>query len=243
MVLILPPLLTACFSMKPEPYPTEMPAGPVLQALRQQQERVQNIKALALIEISRLGVKRTFDTVGIVIDRQQRLRFEAYGPLGQSVTAAVWTGKEALIRKPGASAVERTGPEGLERFLGNGLNPAVLCAILSGSNPVYAEDAQVSFRCGVEQRCRLELRQGEEIREIRLRYPSAPGQEPRLLSLDLMRLGTNVLHASFDDYAEVKGVQFPRRIRIDLPDAKILVDYRDVELKASITDDIFDLSE
>src|SRR6185369_12193489 len=108
------------------------------------------------------------ETVGIVVDGERRLRIEAYGPLGQSLAAVVWDGREILMRRPGEDRVVRPGPKGLERLLGEGLEASEFCAVLSGNIPGTGAAAAARLLCGKDGMCVLELQTDDVMREVRV---------------------------------------------------------------------------
>ncbi len=221
---------------------TAVPAGPLLQALERHRQSFVSLKAVARVEIIKRGRRRALDTVGIVIDGQKRFRMEAYGPLGQSIMAIVWDGQDVLLRMPGEDRVTRTGPAGLGRLLGKGLEAPDLCAVLSGNIPDAALSSSATLRCGQESDCTLELRSDDVVRRVLLRYPAAGSdQEPRVLSEELYRAGKLVYDARFERMQEISHYRLPISIVIENPDKKVLltIQYTDVEVNTPISEESF----
>ena len=72
-------LLSACLPKQPVIPLTEVPAGPLLQALEQRRQSFAGLKAVAVVESVRKGRKRAFDNVGIVVASQDRLTSKRTG--------------------------------------------------------------------------------------------------------------------------------------------------------------------
>jgi outer membrane lipoprotein-sorting protein len=237
--------LFACHPRIPEIPMTAVPAGPLMHELEQHRQNFSNIKAVARMEIEKRGRRRTFDTVGIVVDGQRRLRMEAYGPLGQSLMAVVWDGKDVLLRMPDEDKVVREGPGALERLLGRGVEPSELCAILSGNIPGPGKDVAASQQCSPNGACVLDLREGDDItRRVRVSYsgPVSAGK-PRILTYELYRSDKILFRARFDNVEEISGYSVPMRIVIENPDKnlRLTVLYNDMELNTPLSDDAFTL--
>ncbi len=237
--------LLACHPLIPEIPMTAVPAGPLIQELEQHRQEFSSIKAVARIEIEKRGRKRAFDTVGIVVDGQRRLRMEAYGPLGQSLMALVWDGTDVLLRLPDEDKVVREGPVGLERLLGRGLEPSELCAALSGNIPGSGKDVTASQQCSQNGACVLDLREGGGItRRVRVSYsgPVSAGR-PRILTYELYRSDKVLFRARFDHVEEISGYSVPMQIVIDNPDKnlRLTVLYNDIEINTPLSEDAFTL--
>ena len=177
IILVTILLLCSCLPKKPETPLTSMPAGPLLEVLERHQQSFASLKSVARLEIIKRGHKRALDSVGIVIDGDTRLRMEAYGPLGQSLMALVWDGRDILLRMPGEEKVTRSGPAGLDKLFGKGLEPSELCAVLSGNIPGIASPPSALLLCGQQNDCTLELRYDDVIRRVFLNI-SSTGSNP-----------------------------------------------------------------
>jgi outer membrane lipoprotein-sorting protein len=245
ITLIAVPLLFACSPKKPEMPLFAVPAEPVLQALERHRRSFSGLKAVASVEVVKGNRKRTLDTVGIVIDGESRLRIEAYGPLGQSLAAAVWDGREILVRRPGEDRVVRPGPKGLERLFGQGVEASELCAMLSGNIPGTG-DAAAGLLCGKDGMCVLELQSGDDTRQVRVHAPPAEsGRELRVLSSALYRGGKLMYQAHFDRYAVISRYALPVQIVIENPDKKlhVTVTYSEAEVNVPLSDEAFTLPD
>jgi outer membrane biogenesis lipoprotein LolB len=246
ITLIVIPLLFACSPKKPEMPLSAMPPEPILQSLERHRQSFTGLRAVASVEVARGSRKRTLETVGIVIDGERRLRIEAYGPLGQSLSAIVWDGREILMRRPGQDKVERPGPKGLERLFGQGVGPSDLCAMLSGNIPGTGEAAEASLLCGREGMCVLELRTDDVVRQVRVfTPPAAAAGEPRVLSYAFFRAGKLLYQAHFDRYAEISHYALPVKIAIESPDKKlyVAVTYSEAEVNIPLSDEAFTLPD
>jgi hypothetical protein len=227
---------------------TEVPAGPLLRVLEQRQHSFRGLKALASVQIQRLGNKRTLESVGIVLDAQRRLRMEAYGPLGQSIMAFVWDGKDVLLRRPGSDRVERQGQEGITELLGEGLDVRELCAALSGNVPEPVQPYSVSQFCELSKKeCVLEIHQGSSVRRIQVVYPaSGSANEPRLISQELYRSGKLIYQVRFDQAEYISQYLLPMKIEIENPDhhSLLTIEYTsEIGLNAPVNDEVFTLSD
>lgn len=246
ITLIVIPFLFACSPKKPEMPLSAMPAEPVLQALERHRQSFSGLKAVASVEVARGNRRRTLETVGIVIDGERRLRIEAYGPLGQSLSAIVWDGREILMRRPGEDKVVRPGPKGLERLFGQGVKPSDLCAMLSGNIPGTEDAADASLLCGKDGMCVLELRTDDVVRQVRVfTPPEEASREPRVLSYAFFRAGKLMYQAHFDRYAEISHYTLPVKIAIESPDKKlyVAVTYNEAEVNIPLSDEAFTLPD
>jgi outer membrane lipoprotein-sorting protein len=246
IVLITTLLLFSCLPKKPGPPMTAVPAGPLLKALEQHRQSFASLKAVARVDVIKRGRKRSLDTVGIVIDRERRLRMEAYGPLGQSLMAVVWDGQDVLLRLPGEEKATRSGPAGLEKLFGKGLEPSELCAVLSGNIPETAPSSTATLLCAQEQDCTLELRDGNMIRRVLLKYPtSGSNQEIRIFSEELYQAGKLVYEIQFERTQEIAHYRLPLSIVLENPDKKlhIMIQYTDAEVNTPLSEESFVLSD
>ena len=190
LLFALVSLLFACLPKQPQIPLTEVPAVPLFQALEQRRQSFTGLKAVASVTAVRKGRKRVFDNVSIVLAPQGRLRFEAYGPLGQSVLTLVWDGREVLLRLPGQDRVVQPGATGLERLFGAGLDAQELYFALAGNVPPVQSSAAVSAACGRGDLCELTIRQGDLVRRVRVIAPPAgSGQVLTPLRSELYRDG------------------------------------------------------
>jgi outer membrane lipoprotein-sorting protein len=245
IALIIIPLLFACAPKKTDIPMTALPADPLLQALDRHRRSFTGLKAIASVEIVKRGRKRTLDTVGVVVDGQQRLRVEAYGPMGQSLMAIVWDGRDILLRLPEEEGVVLPGSAGLERLFGEGLEASELCALLSGNIPGAGESAALLL-CGQNGDCLLEMRSGDLLRRVRVSpLAEGPGGEPRILAYELHREEKLLFQARFDEVEEISHYRLPMKIVIENPGRrlKLTVLYSEAEVNTPISDDVFSLTD
>jgi hypothetical protein len=244
VALIIVPLLFACAPKKPEIPMTEVPARALLDTLELRRQSFKGLKAVASVEIVKHGRKRTLENVGIVLDGQRRLRMEAYGPLGQTVMALVWDGRDILLRLPDSGKVLRPGQAGLDQLLGEGLDIQELCAVLSGTIPAPVHPYEASQRCAQNGECVLEIRHDDNVRRIEV-AASGPAEGLRILSEDLYQSGTLLYRARFDLVQAVSHYPLPIKIEIDNPGQKLLltIEYGDVAVNIPIGDEAFTLTD
>ncbi len=238
--------LFACSPLKPENFTTIIPAGPLIHHLEQRRHSFSSLKALARVEIQKRGHKRVFESVGVVVDDQHRFRLEAYGPVGQSLMAVIWNGKEVLMRLPDEDKVVQRGPAGLADLLGKGLEPLELCAVLSGNIPEVREAGDSTQRCNREGICIFELRNDETVRRIKVAHPDSEStQSPQILSYELFRSDKLLFRARFSHIEGISSYFLPMQIVIESPDKNLqmTIVYSDVELNAPINDDVFTLTD
>jgi hypothetical protein len=238
-------LLFSCLPKKPEIPLVPVPAGPLLHSLERHRQAFASLKAVASLEVSKRGRKRSFDTVGIVIDGDKRLRMEAYGPLGQSLMAIVWDGRDVLLRLPGKEKITKLGATGLEKFFGKGLEPSELCDVLSGNVPDIAIQSSSLLLCSAENDCTLELRRGNLARRVVLTYsPSGLSQEPRIRSQELYRAGRLIYDVRYEKTQEIANYRLPLSMVVENPDEnlQLTVHYTDAEVNTPLSDESFTLS-
>jgi hypothetical protein len=246
IVSLIVPLLFACYPKKPEIPMTAIPAAPLVEALDQQRHAFINLKAVASATVVKSGRKRTFDTVGVVVDDQRRFRLEAYGPLGQSIMIIIWDGQELIMRLPEEDRIDRKGPAGLEQLLGQGLEPAELCAILSGNIPEAGKTESPLLLCGTNGDCILKMSSGNLLRSFRVTYPvEQSGREPRIRSYELSRSGSILFRAQFDRVEEISHYPLPTQIEVDNRERnlKLTILYREADVNTIIDNEIFRLTE
>lgn len=246
IALIVIPLLFACAPKKPELPMIEVPAGPLLQALEQQRRSFSGLKAIASVEVTRGGRKRAFDTVGIVLDAQRRLRVEAFGPLGQSIVTLVWDGREFLLRLPEDEEIRRPGQAGIEKLLGIRLEGTELCAAISGVIPEIAGSSVVRASCAQDGACIVDVSRGDDLRRVRvLSAPAGPAQAIRVISQELYRSGALVYHAQYGwKKDERSAAMLPGTVVIENPskNASLMIEYAEADVNVPVDEELFTLS-
>ena len=249
-VLVALSFLFACSPLKPEIFTIPVPAGPLIHELERHRQSFSSLKGVAHVEIKKRGQKRTFDIVAIVVDDQHRFRIEAYGPLGQSLMAVVWNGKEVLALLPDEDKVVRTEPAGLQNLLGQGLEPSELCAVLSGNIPTLDEAIAASQRCNPEGACILELRDNRNddvVRRIKVvnAGSGSTAQNLQILTYELYRSNKLLFRTRFGRVEKILHYLLPMQIEIENPDKNLVltVVYNDVELNSPVNDEVFTLAD
>ncbi len=248
LILLALPFLFACSPLKPEIFTIAVPAAPLVHELERHRQSFSSLKGIARIVVEKQGWKRSFDTVGIVVDDQHRFRIEAYGPLGQSLMEVVWNGKDVLVLMRDEEKVVRTESAGIQDLLGQGLEPSELCAVLSGNIPVFdAAIAPSQQYCNREGVCILELRDNDIVRRLKVAYSTKSGstaRNPQILTYELSRSGKLLFQTQFDRVEDISGYLFPTHIVIEKPDKNLLlkVMYDDVDLNSPVDDEAFTLS-
>lgn len=243
--LVIIPLLFACFPKKPEiPLPA-VPALPLMQALEQRRQMFAGLKAMASVETVRSGRKRSYDTVGIVIGGQQRLRVEAYGPLGQSLVMLVWDGADVLLRLEDGRVL-MPGPAGLEKMLGVAMDPGELCAVLTGNIPGTASSKEALAFQEPDGSSVVELSSGDVLRRWHVSL-SDPGPEQgiRITMSELYRSGKLVYRARYEQAEPLSRYLMAKIVRIENPDKKVslTVEYNEMDVNVPLGDDAFKLSD
>jgi hypothetical protein len=247
ITLIVLPLLFACAPKKPELPMTEVPAGPLLQMLEKQQQSFSGLKAIASLAVKRGGRKRAFDTVGIVIDAQRRLRVEAFGPLGQSIATLVWNGREFLLRLPEENRIQKPGEAGIEKLLGISMDGAELCAAITGVIPTPDQSSIVRAFCAQDNACMLEISRGDEVRRVRvLPAPAGQVQTAGILSQDLYRSETLVYQARYNGETNSRAdFVLPRTVIVENPsnDSSLTIEYAEADVNVPVDQELFTLSD
>ncbi len=238
---VIIPLLVACAPKQPEISLPAIPARPLIEALEQRRMAFAGLTAVASADAVRSGRKRSYDTVGIVIDGQRRLRVEAYGPLGQSLLSLVWDGAETLLRLEDGRVV-RPGPAGLERVLGMAIEGGELCAILTGNIPEgVSASAAEAFRNN-DGSALVVLRQGRSERRISVILPEAgPAADARIVADELYRSGRLAYRVRYGAMERAPQYLIAKTVEIESGENKtsLSIVYNDVEVNAPLPDDAF----
>jgi hypothetical protein len=234
------PLLFACFPKKSEIPMIEAPAGPFVQALEQRARSFSSLRAFAEMQTVRKDKKRSFESVAVLVKGQERFRIEAYGPLGQSMATVLWNGKELVIDLAGERRVLPPNSFVLERVLGADLDPAELCAILSGNIPGVIAAYQPGLFCAPDGSCVLELRRDEML--VRVRQAAGRESGPFVLSSwEMFRNGKFVYRVNYDFSPEGAGYSVPSGIRVENPERRMSLSmkYTESEVNVPIDDQLF----
>ena len=238
-------VLPACFPKRPEIMLPEVPAGELVHLLERHRQSFTGLSALARVTVQRKGRTRFYDTVGILLRSQQKLRIEAFTPLGQSMIVLVWDGNETLLRMAERTSVLRSGRRGLEPLLGVGIEMRELAAVLSGTAPEISSPADTARAfCSQQGACVVELRQEEVIRRI-WGTVSGPedGDEFTITVYEAYRSGTLLFRATYEHRAMISAYPLPMTVTLEHPDRKVVVsvEYSDVDLIAPADESVFTL--
>jgi outer membrane lipoprotein-sorting protein len=245
IALIVVLFLFSCLPKKTEIPGTEVPAGPLVQALEEQRQSFTWLRAIASVEVVKRGGKRVFDTVGIVLDAQRRFRVEAVGPVGQSLMAIVWDGNNVLLRMQDDDRIVRPGQAGIEKLLGMSVNAKDLCAIFSGTTTEITRPLDARVFCTKNSACVVELPEAETVRRIHVLPPSSSPVAVRIAAQELYRSNTLVYRVRYERMQEVSHVLLPRIIVIENPEkgVTITIEYAEVDVNMPVADDAFTLSD
>jgi hypothetical protein len=224
----------------------EVPAAPLVQALDHRRESFASLKAVARVEVERRGRRRAYESVAFVQKGQDRLRVEGFGMLGEPLFAAVWDGKEVLLRSASDPGVHRTGPAGFERLLGISLAPSDLCATLSGNVPPIPVEAETRAGCTAEGRCIVESRYDDTRWRVTLVMPQNGATGAVMIeSTELYRGGGLVFRSRFEAAEMVGDYRLAKRVFVESPVRKVtvLVQYLDAVVNVPVEDGAFVLDE
>jgi len=246
LALIIVFALGACLPIQPELPMTEVPADRLLQSLEKRRQTFTGLKAVASVQTVKKSRKRTLDSVGIVLATRDRIRIEAYGPMGQSLFVLVSDGRELLVRPPGREKAVKPGMDALEKLIGLNIEVQELVSVLSGNVPSVASSADVKAFCAQDGDCVLEIHEGDLERRVHILNPALEDDRgPRITSHDLYRTGRIVFRAHFEHLEEISHYLMPQKITIEAPDKKIVITvaYGDVEVNVPVSDEVFTLSD
>jgi hypothetical protein len=240
------PLLFSCFPKRPEIPLFEVPHERLVQALELRIRSFSSLKAIAGMQVARKGRKRAFDSVGVLVNGQDQFNIEAYGPLGQTLARLVWDGKELMVDLGGGEPRMLPGSgAGLEKILGARIDPAELCAILSGNIPWAAVASGARFLCSDDRAlCVLELRKDDTIVRMRQEADWEAKQMP-VGPYEVHRDGKPAYTVRFDSFAQVSGYLLPMKITVENSDKKMsmTMEYMDAEVNVPLDARVFTLPE
>jgi len=234
-------LLVACAPPKAEIPLNEIPAGPLLQALDEHRQSFRSLKGLASIEIKKWGMTRTIENAGIIIDRQNRLRLDAYGPLGNVLMAMIWDGGKPSFFSPEDETLKKQGTAALDQLFGDGLDMRELCALLSGTVPASFQTGTAIQWCGHNNECLLQIQGKDTVRKITVIYPAShEAKEPGIISEEFYRNGGPLYKARFHHRKTVSPF-IPMIIKIERPsqNVSITISYQEVDVNIPINKEDF----
>jgi hypothetical protein len=243
--VVIIPLLFACLPKKPEIPLTEVPSGPLCQMLEQRRQSFSGLKTVASVKVVRSGRKRSYDTVGIMVDDQRRFRVEAYGPLGQSLMTLVWDGTDVALRLEDGRVV-RPGPAGLEKIIGVAMNAEELCSVLSGNIPADIQPVETRAFRKPDGSSLIELSKGDTLRRVHvLLSESGAEQSLRITAIESYRSGKLVYRALYEQMEQISQYLIPKTILIENPERKITLTivYDETDVNVPLNDDAFKLPD
>jgi hypothetical protein len=231
--------LSACRPFPPEISLPEVPAREFVSVLEQRRGEFRGLTALASVTMVRKGRKRVYESVGIVVDRRNRFRIEAYGPLGEAFLTLIWDGAEVLVRTEDGRVMQ-PGAAGIEKLIGPGISPSEFASILIGNVPAFAGMETRTF-CGGQGLCVTQFRSGDVTR--RVRTVSSPAGIS-VTGYEVYRKGDLLFSAAYRDIEPVSGYDIPRTVIIEQPAhaALLTVTYSDMDANAPAGDAPFALS-
>lgn len=245
---VLPLLAALCAgcSSPPPRYPITDPAV-ALAAVRARDARVHQLRAHGSAE--HYGAQgRLRGEVFVFVNRPSHMRVDTRA-FGTTVSTVVSDGATLSLSDMQAGRFY-TGPARpcvAAQLLGIPLEAAEVVAVLAGGPPLLDGRAQIAWRDGhyvldiagahdAAEALHLELTDAE-------REGARPdAQHPRPVRAELRdRQGVRAV-LTFEDYADVDGVPFPRRVRVvmDRDHVDLTVRYREVTLDPELPDDVFD---
>jgi hypothetical protein len=245
IALIVALFLFSCLPKKAEFRGTEVPAGPLVQALEQQRQSFTGLRALATVAVVGRGEKRFFDSVGIVLDARRRFRVEVFGPLGQSLIVLAGDGNDMSLRMQENDRVIRPGRAGIEKLLGMSIEAKDLFAILSGTVAEITRPLDSRAFCTQNSACVVELPGTDSVQRISVLPPSSGPAPIRIVVHEFYRSDTLVYRARYERIQEVSQVLLPRTIVIDNPGkgVKITIEYTEADVNMNVNDNAFTLTD
>ncbi len=237
----LPLLLAACFPPQPEIVLPPLPARPLVDALELRREKFVGLKALARADIITAGKKRSYDSVGIVVDGQRRLRVEVFGPLGEALATLVWDGREMQLRLEDGREV-RPGAADIERLIGLAMDGRELCAALSGNIPDSEAELPAKAYREPDGGSLLVLNgvNGERRVSVQLPEPGHP-QDVQIVQEELYRSGRLAYRARYEAVERVAEYLIAKTMTIESPGrhTSVTLTYSDVDINTPLPDDAF----
>jgi hypothetical protein len=219
----------------------EVPAGPLMQALEQRTRSFATLKSVATLEVIRKQRRRFFDNAGVVVKGRDRFRIEAYGPLGQAVAVLVWNGRDVMLDLDGTRRV-LPGGAGLERLLGNDVDPADLADILAGNIPGMARTTSANLRCATSGACLLDLRGKDTLVRVHPAAGAEPADDP-IRSCEVFRKGSLLYQVRYEAERDIAGYLLPTRIIMENPEKQVslTVQYAEPEVNVPVDESDFEL--
>lgn len=232
---------------RPPRYPITDPAM-ALRHVRQRDERVRSLRAHGSAD--HFGQQGRIRGEVFVFVSRPRVRVDTRA-FGNTVSSIVTDGRAFAMTdfRAGAFYVGQARPCVAAQLLGIPLEAAEVVALLAGGPPLLAGDARIRWDDGhyVVDIAGPEGRGETLTMEITSeeRAGARPEQQrPRPVSAVLRdRRGTRA-ELTFENYSDVSGVPFPRRVRVvmERDHVDLQVTYREVTLNPDLPEDAFDPS-
>ena len=234
------PLLYSCAPPRPEIPMTDVPAAPLVREIADRRASFTGLKAVARAETVRNGRKRAYESVSILLEGQSKLRIEGYGPMGGSLFALLWDGKDLVLRRPGEADFIRPGQWAFERLIGFPLEPSELAAVLSGNAPSDGEREAAQARCSAEGWCVVEFRRDEARWKVRV----VPADRFRIESWERFQGNELVYETRFEAQELVGEYLFPKRVVVQNQNrhAALTVEYEEVEINVPLDEEAFTIT-
>jgi hypothetical protein len=236
-------LLTGCASLRGPRAPVLVPLGaddprPAadLASLGQLVAQRQSLRARAKLTLEAPSGGSTAHQL-LLVERPARLRVEVMALLGQRAAILTTDGIHYELYRAGQGGLEAglIRPSILWEVAGVPLTPEAAVRILLAAPPPPGDPGAASAA-------------GDSQGGVHLHWPDASlafDAEGRLRRYELLgtRPASVLVDARFDDYADVGGEPFPRRIRLDFPasETRAEVSYQSVELNPELPPALFQL--
>ena len=244
LFLVLVLTLPACAVRTPDIPLTETAAGPLVNALEQRRSSFTGLKAVARVQTERSGRKRSYESVAILVKDQEKMKIEAYGPLGQPLLGLSWNGADIQVRKPGEEPMMLQKQSGIERLTGIAVDPEELCAVLSGNMPRMSVSGAARAGCAADGQCFLDVRQ--DGRQWRFQVIPGAGSpaDLQVLAMESYQRGRLQYRASYENTEVRSSYRMPTRIVLSNADKKmsLTVIYEDIDVNPPLLDNDFILT-
>lgn len=233
-------------SGRPPRYPITDPAM-ALQHVTAREERVHRLRAHGSAD--HFGPQgRIRGEVYVFVERPRSVRVDTRA-FGTTVSTLLSDGQSLAMAdlRGGHFYVGDARPCVAAQLLGIPMESAEVVAVLAGGPPIIEGDRRIRWddghyvvdiagRAGVGESIWLELTDAE-------REGARPeAQRPRPVHAELRDARGVRAVLTFEDYTEVDGVAFPRRVRVEMErdGIDLVVRYREITLDPELPEDVFD---